>query len=133
MKVVLDEGIPRHLVPALRRDGIDTYRFDKTWAGLTNGDLLSAVERAGYDVLLTNDKNMASQQSLAGRSIAVIALPHNKRRTMLERVPDIVDKLAYAQPGAHIVMALDGTRISRLARQGGQETRELPALKPFDP
>jgi hypothetical protein len=34
---------------------------------MTNGDLLAAAERAGFDVLLTADKNMRYQQNLTGR------------------------------------------------------------------
>jgi hypothetical protein len=30
----------------------------KIWDTLTNGDLLAEAERAGFDVLLTADKNM---------------------------------------------------------------------------
>jgi uncharacterized protein (DUF433 family) len=38
---------------------------------LTNGDLLSAAEEAGFDVLLTADKNMSYQQNLSGLRIAL--------------------------------------------------------------
>jgi len=41
---------------------------------LTNGDLLSEGERAGFDVILTADKNMRYQQNLIGRRIAIIVL-----------------------------------------------------------
>ena len=44
------------------------------WARLTNGDLLSAAESAGFDVLLTADNNMRYQQNLAGRRIALLVL-----------------------------------------------------------
>lgn len=131
MKVVVDEGVPRQLVDALRQRDVDASRFVPGWAGMSNGALLRALEEQGFDVLLTNDKNIASQQSLAGRWVAVVALPHNKRSAILERVDDIVDTLRNAEPGQHIVMMLDGTRIVSWVEGGSVMQRELPALPRF--
>ena len=39
------------------------------WDKLRNGDLLTAAEEAGFDILLTTDKNMRYQQNLVGRRI----------------------------------------------------------------
>ena len=44
------------------------------WDRLTNGDLLAEAEQAGFDVLLTGDKNMRYQQNLGGRRIALVVL-----------------------------------------------------------
>ena len=44
---------------------------DRGWDTLTNGDLLDEAERAGFDVLLTADKNMRYQQNLTRRGIAL--------------------------------------------------------------
>ena len=37
---------------------------------LSNGDLLAEAERAGFDILLTADKNIRHQQNMTGRHIA---------------------------------------------------------------
>jgi hypothetical protein len=131
MKVVVDEGVPRQLVEALRQRGIDASRFLPGWAGISNGELLRALEEHGFDVLLTNDKNIASQQSLRGRRVAVVALPHNKCRTILERVDDIADALMSAKPGRHIVMMVGGTRIASWVEEGSSIWEELPPLPRF--
>jgi hypothetical protein len=47
---------------------------DRGWDTLSNGDLLVAAERAGFDVVVTADKNMRYQQNLAGRRIALVVL-----------------------------------------------------------
>jgi hypothetical protein len=47
---------------------------DRGWDTLTNGDLLVEAERAGFDVLLTADKNMRYQQNLTGSRIAQVVL-----------------------------------------------------------
>ncbi len=47
---------------------------ERGWDRLSNGDLLTQAERAGFDVLLTAEKNMRYQQNLAGRRIALVVL-----------------------------------------------------------
>jgi hypothetical protein len=51
-----------------------TKAKDRGWDTLSNGDLLAEAERAGFDVLLTADKNMRHQQNLRGRRIAIVVL-----------------------------------------------------------
>jgi hypothetical protein len=41
---------------------------------LRNGDLLDAAEAAGFDVLVTTDKNIQYQQDLTSRKIALVVL-----------------------------------------------------------
>lgn len=43
-------------------------------AGLKNGELLSAAESAGFDVLVTVDQSIPDQQSLMDRKIALMIL-----------------------------------------------------------
>ncbi len=69
MKIVVDEGVPRQLVDALRDAGLDAHKFKAEWKQLTNGALIAAVEGADSDILITNDKNMSNQQSLKGKKI----------------------------------------------------------------
>jgi hypothetical protein len=47
------------------------------WARYTNGQLLDEAEKAGFDALITGDRNFAFQQNLTGRHIAVIILSTN--------------------------------------------------------
>jgi hypothetical protein len=44
------------------------------WSRYQNSDLLDAAEGAGFDVLVTTDKNLRSQQNLTERKIAIIVL-----------------------------------------------------------
>jgi hypothetical protein len=41
------------------------------WQELENGELLAEAEAAGFDVLVTTDKNLRYQQNLEGRKIAI--------------------------------------------------------------
>ncbi|ACK85327.1 hypothetical protein [Methylorubrum extorquens] len=131
MKVVIDEGVPRHLASALIEQGIDASRFPRKWISLSNGVLIRACEAEGYDVLVTNDKNIADQQSLQGKRLAVVALPDNRRRAIIERIEDIADTLRRANPGEHIVIEIDGTRTIRRIVDGSVVEERLPAVATF--
>ena len=44
------------------------------WHELENGELIEKAEEAGYDLLLSTDKNIRYQQNLTGRKIALVIL-----------------------------------------------------------
>jgi hypothetical protein len=44
------------------------------WGGIKNGAWLTLIEREGFQVFLTGDKNMENQQQLAGRPFAVLVM-----------------------------------------------------------
>jgi hypothetical protein len=73
MSVLFDHVTPAGIARVLRAHAV-TKAKDLGWDTLSNGDLLREAERAGFDVLLTADKNMWYQQNLAERRIALIVL-----------------------------------------------------------
>jgi hypothetical protein len=94
--------------------------------------LITVVEADGFGILLTNDKNMASQQSLKGRRLAVVALPTSRRATIMSRVDDIIDTLERAAPGQHVVIDLDGSRTARsVGPDGRTAVEDWPRVLPF--
>ena len=56
MRILFDHGTPALLIPFLEGHTI-TKAKDAGWERLVNGDLLRAAEQAGFDVLLTPDKD----------------------------------------------------------------------------
>lgn len=73
MHVLFDHSTPSPLAAHLTGHTVTEAR-DRGWDTLSNGELLAEAERAGFDVLLTADKNMRYQQNLRGRKIAVVIL-----------------------------------------------------------
>jgi hypothetical protein len=73
MRILFDHVTPRGIARSLASHTV-TKAKDRGWDTLTNGDLLAEAERAGFEVLLTADKNMRYQQNLAGRRIALVVL-----------------------------------------------------------
>lgn len=73
MKLLLDECVDERLRLRFHGHDCQTVRF-AGFAGLKNGQLLDASERAGFDVLITVDQNIPGQQKLAGRRIPILIL-----------------------------------------------------------
>ena len=73
MLILFDHVTPAGIARFLPAHTV-TKAKDRGWDTLANGDLLAEAERAGFDVLLTADKNMRYQQNLRGRRIALVVL-----------------------------------------------------------
>ncbi len=73
MLVLFDQGTPKPLAAYLKGHTVKTAG-EQGWSTLSNGELLSAAEAAGFAVLVTTDKQLARQQNLEKRKIAVVVL-----------------------------------------------------------
>src|SRR5260370_39556657 len=63
MRVLFDQATPVPIRPHLEGHAVRTAA-QQGWDTLKNGDLLAAAEAAGFDLVLTTDKNMRYQQTL---------------------------------------------------------------------
>lgn len=79
-----------------------TKAKDRGWDTLTNGDLLAEAERAGFDVLLTADKNMRYQQNLRGRRIAIVVLSTPQWPVVRLHIERIAAAINAAAPGSYV-------------------------------
>lgn len=73
MVILFDHGTPRGIARALENHTVKLAK-EEGWDRLSNGDLLTAAENAGFDVLLTTDQGIEHQQNLINRKIAVVIL-----------------------------------------------------------
>ena len=71
------------------------------FGGKKNGELLTLAEQAGFDVLVTVDKNIPAQQNLKGRAIALLILRARSNRLpdLLPFLPACLNALASIKPG----------------------------------
>ena len=98
MKILFDNNAPRPLVRFLK--GHEVLRAGQMgWSRLENGDLLTAAEQAGFDVLLTCDQNLPYQQNFTDRRIAVVILPSNRWPFLRPSAPRIASAVDFAQRG----------------------------------
>ncbi len=70
------------------------------WERLVNGELLKAAEEAGFEVLLTTDKNMSPQQNLKTRTIAIVVLGNSQWRIVRRYVRRIAASVNAATTGS---------------------------------
>ncbi len=79
MKVLLDECVPQSLCRSLT--GYECKGARRAgFGGKKNGQLLQLAEEAGFQVLVTVDKNILYQQNLRGRSIALLIIDIKSNR-----------------------------------------------------
>ncbi len=83
-------------------------RRRQLWSTLANGDLLRAAEAAGFDVLLTTDKNLPFQQSLKDCKIAIVVLGNPQWPVARQHVQSIVAAVNAATPGSYVVVNVPG-------------------------
>jgi hypothetical protein len=99
MRVLFDQGVPLPL-----RRYLDTHVVrlaeEEGWARLANGSLLTVAEEAGFDLLLTTDKNMSYQQNLSGRKIAIRVLGLQQWPALRPHVPLVLQALEEVTPGS---------------------------------
>ena len=67
---------------------------------LENGDLLR--EAAGFEVLVTTDKNLGYQQNLKGRKIAIVVLGQGRWSLIRPHVPRVVAAVNAATPATFV-------------------------------
>ena len=106
MKVLLDECLDWRLARDIAGHEVKSAH-QMGWATIKNGELLTLASKS-FDVFVTVDRNLASQQNLSTYPIAVIVLRSRSNRLsdLRSLVPKLLDALARAKPrAAEIVSA----------------------------
>lgn len=96
MKILYDNGVPNPLARSLAGHDVSFARRIG-WHELRNGELLHYAEAAGFDVLVTTDKNMRFQQNLSARKISVVVLGNPQWpnvRNHLEKIAHAIDNVS---------------------------------------
>jgi predicted nuclease of predicted toxin-antitoxin system len=106
LRILLDHNLPRQLVRLLPDHDVGMAAL-LGWAELSNGELLRQAEAAGFACMVTGDRNIAYQQNLAGRKIALVVLNSTRREVILPQVGAIVGALAQVVEGAYVEVTLD--------------------------
>jgi hypothetical protein len=107
MLVLFDHGTPRPLGRFLVGHTVQTAR-ELGWEKLDNGQLLLEAEDAGFDVLITTDKNLRYQQNLEGRRIAIVVLGNSMWRVLRPRAELVVAAVNAATPGSYTEVEIPG-------------------------
>jgi hypothetical protein len=100
MHVLLDEQLPRHLAREIGVHDVSTVQ-QRGWAGLQNGELLRVAADAGFDVLVTADRNLQFQQNLSQSRIGIILViaPSNALEDLLPLVSNLLAAIPKSRSG----------------------------------
>jgi len=99
MRILFDQATPVPIRPYLEGHTVRTAA-QQGWDKLSNGDLLAATEEAGFDILVTTDRNMRYQQNLAGRKIAAVVLGRQQWPRLRRHIQRVVEAVNAATPGS---------------------------------
>ncbi len=99
MRILFDHGTPAPLQSTLIGHTVHEAKA-QGWDTFQNGDLLIAAEAAGFDVLVTTDKNIRYQQNLTGRTIAIIVLGNAQWPVLRMHVAHVLAAVNAATPGS---------------------------------
>jgi hypothetical protein len=101
MLIIFDQATPVPICPYLEGHTVRTAA-QQGWDKLKNGDLLTAAEEAGFDILLTTDKNMRYQQNLAGREIAIVVPGQQQWPQLRPHIQRVIEAVNAATPGSFV-------------------------------
>jgi hypothetical protein len=100
MKILFDNGTPKPIARSLTGHEV-TYARKIGWHELENGELIQQAEKAGYDVLLSTDKNIRYQQNLSGRKIALVILSNQQWPLVKQHLDKITAAVNACMPGSY--------------------------------
>ncbi len=108
MLVLIDESLPKQLASALPGHNARTV-VQMGWSGIGNGELLRRAAAAGFEVLLTADRNLEFQQNIAhmGLGVIVVRVAATKPDLVLPLGPDIERVLDRIGPGRVVHVGTD--------------------------
>ncbi len=100
MRILLDQGTPSGTMARLTEHEVVEAR-ELGWERISNGDLLKLAETAGFDVLITTDKNIRYQQNLTGRTIAILVLGNSTWRILRLHLDRVAEAVRDAKAGSY--------------------------------
>jgi hypothetical protein len=100
MRILFDQGVPRGLAASLGSHDV-TEASKLKWERISNGVLLKLAEEAGFNLLLTTDKNVRYQQNLADRKISIVVLGQSPWWLVREHLDAIVAAVDGSTAGSY--------------------------------
>jgi len=80
--------------------------YELGWSTLKNGELISAAEAQGLQVLVTTDTNLKYQQNLALRTVAIVVLNSTSWPRIQAAAELVTAAIDAAVPGTYVEVAV---------------------------
>lgn len=100
MKILLDENLNWRLERFLLGHACSSVpRIG--WAGIKNGQLLQQAAAAGFELLISMDGSLGSQQNLGNLGLAIVVLraPTNRLEDTSPLIPQVLALIPNLPPG----------------------------------
>ncbi|HEY4087803.1 MAG TPA: hypothetical protein VGM43_17810 [Bryobacteraceae bacterium] len=101
MRILLDESVPQKLRLLIGASHSALTTWFQGWSGLKNGVLLKEAENAGFDLFITADQEIAYQQNLKGRKLAIRVLSTNNWDVVRSCIEEIIKAIDTITPGCY--------------------------------
>ncbi len=101
MRILFDNGTPKPIEHCLIGHQVSHAR-KIGWHELENGKLIEQAELAGYEVLLSTDKNIRYQQNLSKRKIAIVVLGNSQWPLVQRHLEKIAAAVNACTPGSYV-------------------------------
>ena len=106
MKVLFDQGTPVPLRTHFTSHHVLTA-YELGWATLKNGELLAVAGSNGFEVFVTTDANLAYQQNLSYRKIAIVVLSSTSWPRIQKNITAIIQTVDTATPSSFQTVAIN--------------------------
>jgi predicted nuclease of predicted toxin-antitoxin system len=105
MKILLDECVTKKLKRLLEDYEVYTVT-EMGWNGLKNGKLLQKAAEQSFDILLTIDKNIDSQQNISTHNLSLVILDVAKSnlKHLEPLIPAFIAKIEQVEKGKSYVI-----------------------------
>jgi len=100
MRTLFDQSTPAPLRQFLAGHDVATV-YEHGWSTLDNGELLAAVENAGFELFITTDQNLRYQQNLTGRRLSFLVLPTTRWPQIERHIAEITAAVDSMRPGEY--------------------------------
>lgn len=105
MRILFDQGTPVPLRAFLKEHEVKTAS-EMGWSIMSNGELLDAAEQQ-FDLFITTDQQLRSQQNLSARTLAILFLPFASWPRLEPIAEKIASRIASVRAGEHVEIELD--------------------------
>jgi hypothetical protein len=105
VRVLFDQGTPVPLRNYLSEHKVATAA-EMGWSTFSNGELLEAAERE-FDLLVTTDQALRTQQNLSKRKIAILVLPFASWPRLEPHAKTVVSRVSTVRSGEYVEIDLE--------------------------
>ncbi len=101
MNILFDQDTPAPFRYFLLNSTVTTAA-ERGWSDLSNGDLIEAAEQAGFDAIVTTDRNLNYQQNLSARKIPIVVILQPAWPILKKRAAEVGRIIETAEIGTYL-------------------------------